>query len=144
MKIIEQIGNRKRVAIRFTENSETDQSFKDECNVNIIIAKFRKTGQITHLAKSQGTYADVSEIPDLLGAYEQVRLAEQAFATVPAELRKKLDNDPQKFIEFLNDPKNNEEAVKYGLKDKIPQNDDKTTKKESTSSQNPPADIVNT
>ena len=38
----------------------TDQQFKDDCDVNFIVDKFTKTGHLTHLAKFQGMYADVS------------------------------------------------------------------------------------
>jgi len=117
MKIIEIRSNgTKRVATVNTEPSKTDQSQAKACDVNNIIAKYKKTGQLTHLKSKQGTYADLSEVTDLLGALTTVQKAQEAFETLPASLRKKLNNDPVRFIEYLKDPKNDEEAIKLGLK----------------------------
>ena len=122
------------IGIQNEEDSRTDPSFADECNVNNIVKKFKNTGQITHLAKREGVYADVSTVTDLLTATIQVQKASEAFKTIPAELRRKLNEDPAQLIEFLNDPQNDEEAIYYGLKERnYPQYDDKTTKKDSTS-----------
>ena len=71
MKVIEK---RKNGSIRvYTVNNEpsmTDQQFKDDCDVNFNVNKFTKTGHLTHLAKFQGMYADVSAIPDLAEAMQ--------------------------------------------------------------------------
>lgn len=119
MKIIKPRKNgTKRV---YTENklhSKTDQSFKKECDVNNIVKQYAKTGQITHLARTQGVFADLSNVDDLLSSYDDIKQAESAFLKVPAELRKKLHNDPNNLISYLQDPKNDLEAIQYGLKDK--------------------------
>lgn len=98
--------------------SKTDQSQKDDCDVNNIMAKFQRTGQITHLAKKSGTYYDSSEIPDLHQALQIVNEAGQNFSQLPAILRKKFNHDPQEFVKYLQDPSNDEEAIKLGLKKK--------------------------
>jgi len=108
----------KRVYTENTQPSKTDQQWKKSCDVNEIVTKYKRTGQLSHVRSQQATYQDVSEIPDLLTSLTQVQKAKDAFLTVPAELRKKLDNDPVNFIEYLNDPKNDSEAIKYGLKNK--------------------------
>ncbi len=110
---------KKRVRV-YTENTEkdlADQSFKKDCDVNTVIARFKKTGQITHLAKSAGVYADVSTITDLSSAIEQVQKASEAFDTLPADLRKKLNNDPVEFLRYIQDDKLIKEHIKYGLRD---------------------------
>lgn len=112
----------KRVCTVNLEKSKTDGSFKEECDTNNIIAKFNKTGQLTHIAKRQGNYADVSEITDLHTAFIHVKEAKETFQELPAILRKKFNNSPTEFIAFLEDPKNDEEAVQLGLKVKINNN----------------------
>lgn len=125
MKIIEIRANgTKRVYTKNEEPSKTDKSWKKDCDVNEIVRRFNKTGQITHLRNTQGVYADVSEITDLKTALETVQNAQNAFDSLPAELRKKFDNDPQKMIEYLQDPKNNDEAYKLGLKSRPPMSDE--------------------
>lgn len=108
--------------------SQTQQQFAEQCDVNYIMKTYAKTGEITHLARQEGVYADVSTIPDLQQSINNVKAAEEAFMTLPADLRKKLDHSPVKFIQYLNDPKNDEEAIKYGLKNPPAiNNDDLTT-----------------
>ncbi|AZL82952.1 internal scaffolding protein [Apis mellifera associated microvirus 25] len=110
----------KRIQTINEEPSKTEQSFQKECDVNEIIRKYMKTGQITHMARNQGSYADVSEIPDLHSAMIQVSQAQQAFDSLPAELRKRFGNSPVAMVEFLQNPKNDEEAIELGLKTKKP------------------------
>lgn len=95
--------------------SKTDQSFAQECDVNNIMQKYIRTGQITHVARRAGVYADVSGITDLMGAFSAVERASDAFMTLPASLREKLQNDPANFVSYLQDPANREEAIEYGL-----------------------------
>lgn len=114
--IVDEKTGRKRVITINEEPSMTDQSQAPQCDVNNIIAKFQKTGEISHLAQHQGMYADVSEFQDLHTALSQVRAAEYAFQSLPGQLRARFENDPVKFVEFLQDPKNDVEAVQLGLK----------------------------
>lgn len=134
----------KRVVTINTEPSKTDQSFKSDCDIQEIIAKFRKTGQVTHLNKKQGIYADVSQIPDLLGATMIVQDASEKFSSLPSGVRDKFNNDPINMIQWLNNPDNQDEGIKLGLF-KARQNDDlndkqsvpqQTIKQNKTSSQN--------
>lgn len=117
MKIIEKRANgTTRVYTKNDEPSLTDQSWAKDCDVNNIIAKYIKTGQISHLAKHQGQYADVSAIPDLQSALDQVTKAQQAFDDLPSNLRKRFGNSPVEMVNFLSDPKNDQEAISLGLK----------------------------
>lgn len=117
MKVIEKRENGTiRVHTVNSEPSLTDQSWLEQTEVNSIISKYRKTGAITHLSKKAGQFADVSDIPDMLEAHERVTNAFNAFQELPAVIRDKFQNDPMKMIQFLNNPENNEEAIKLGLK----------------------------
>lgn len=100
--------------------SKTDQSFKDECDVNNIVNTFMKTGQLKQ--GKQGAYGDVSEIPrDLLEITQTIQKAHDSFMELPAEAREKFNNDPNKMISFLQDPKNSKEAVRLGLLNQVPE-----------------------
>lgn len=107
-----------KVAIHFDpkkEPSKTQQQFQKECDINEIMRKYLKTGEITHMAPYQGKYADLSEAPDYHQAMTTVVKAQQAFDVLPAELRARFDNDPGKLLEFVHDDKNYDEAAKLGL-----------------------------
>lgn len=125
---------------KFTLPSMTDQSQAKECDVNNIMKKYLKTGQITHLSSKQAIYADISQIPDLLEATIKVKEASEAFRALPASLREKLNNDPSQLPSYLSDPKNDEEAISYGLKVKRPnahKNDELNDEKKSKKAQKP-------
>ena len=95
--------------------SRTQQSFKDECDINNIVKRYRETGVITHLASSEAFYDDVSNVPDYQTALGVVMDAEEKFMQLPATVRKRFDNDPAQMLEFIQDDNNYEEAVSLGL-----------------------------
>lgn len=102
--------------ILFSQESLAQQHFRDECDVNMIVDRYVKTGVMEHLADVPPHYADVSEIPtDLISAYDAVYRAENAFMDLPSDLRKSLNNDPSRLGEWLSNPENKASAVKFGL-----------------------------
>lgn len=116
MKKFRTSQDRLRVPFATIGESMTQQQFAKECNINEIMAKYRKTGMITHINKHQGNFGDFSNVGEYKDALEKVMRAQESFDSIPAELRSKFGNDPAELIEFLSDPKNNEDAYKFGLK----------------------------
>lgn len=107
---------RRRVQIFFTEPSLTKQQFKDEADINKIIAKYKKTGMPTnYLNNREPVYRDVSSVPSYQEALDVVRTAQDTFMAMPSNVRSRFDNDPAKLLAFLQDPANAEEGVKLGL-----------------------------
>lgn len=99
--------------------SKTDQSFKDECDVNFIVRNFMKTGQITHLRHVKGINADLSHVGDFHETMNFLTSAQQHFESLPSHIRARFGNSPSELVAFLQDPKNADEAVKLGLAEKI-------------------------
>lgn len=96
----------------------TQQHFKDESDVNNIIAKYQRTGLLTDPLKPstrQPRFGDFSDLPDYQSALAMVEEVDDAFMELPASVRKRFDNDPVKVAEFLSDPSNRDEAIKLGL-----------------------------
>lgn len=60
-------------------------------------------------------YADHSEVPDLQGALNLVLEADRQFMRLPPDLRRRFDDNPAVLWNFVNDPRNADEAVKLGL-----------------------------
>ena len=106
----------RKYAFQTTGESMTQQQFKAECDVNNILAKYKRTGMLTHIQKHQGNFGDFSSIEDYQTSLGKLMQAQQSFESLPSELRAKFDNDPAKLIAYLSDEKNNAEAVKLGLK----------------------------
>lgn len=106
-----------RVQTKLSGKTRTQTQFKDDCDVNRILAKYKATGTLTHVRNAQaGVYADLTQIPSYQEALNTVINAQRAFEEVPAKIRQRFNHDPNEFIKFLADPKNNQEAVKLGLK----------------------------
>lgn len=105
---------RKRVGFQTTGVPRTKQQFRDEVNVNTILRKYLKQGILPPM-KGPGSYGDFSNIEDYQGAINTVMSAQAAFMDQPSALRQKFDNDPGKFLEFVQNPANRKELVALGL-----------------------------
>ncbi len=115
LKIFKPYENKVRDGISFPASGRTKQSFKDETDINQILAKERKTGLITHVNRFQGQYADVTGAVDYQEALNAVADAREAFASVPAGIRAQFENDPGTFLKFVTDPTNAETMYDMGL-----------------------------
>lgn len=95
--------------------SRTHQSFSNECNINTIMGKYMRTGELTHVSAQLATYGDFTQTNDYTSARLQILAAEQSFLELPSKIRSAMGNDPAKLLTFLADPKNKEKAVELGL-----------------------------
>lgn len=101
--------------------SATKQSFKNECDINNIMAKYQKTGAVTHANDNQGEYGFATS-EDFTSAMQTVTRAQQLFDGLPSSIRSKFHNNPEEFLEFTQDESNDEEAYELGLNpDYVPQ-----------------------
>lgn len=97
------------------EPSLTQQQFAEDCDINCIISKFTKTGLLTHVKESQGSYGDFLKIPDYQTSLNLITQAQSDFNLLPPQLRSKFQNDPNNLINYLSQPQNQDEAIKLGL-----------------------------
>lgn len=96
------------------EPTRTQQHHREECDINVILERFGRTGQLPINAIS-GTYGDFSGVHDYHTALNTLIAAENEFDALPAKLRARFANEPANLIEFLNDPKNKDQAIELGL-----------------------------
>lgn len=111
--VIERENGTRRVQCVPEGESAVEQSHKDDCDINSMIAKARR-GQFIPPA-SRGVYGDFTACDDFQTAMNQIKAAEATFGYLPSWLRKRFDNDPAKAVEFVNDPENAEECYELGL-----------------------------
>lgn len=78
----------------------TKQEFKDECDINFIMKKYQKTGLMDFVNKYAPHYGEIPAV-DYHQACNLVIEARAMFDDMPSSLRKKFDNDPQKFLEAI-------------------------------------------
>lgn len=115
-KITERENGTLRIQTVFKKKTRTQQQFAKDCNINNIIKKYKKTGVITHINTKTGVYADMTQMPNYQEALQTVIHGQTAFDQLPAELREKFKYNPQEMMDYLNDKRNDEEAIKLGLK----------------------------
>lgn len=97
-------------------NGLTSQSFREDADINNIIKRFTKSGQLPPMrGDGQPFYGDVSEFSGLADALIKVQEAQDLFMQFPANVRERFENDPVQLIEFLGDEKNRSEAEALGL-----------------------------
>ena len=101
--------------------SRTKQSFKKECDINEILRQFHKSGVITHVQKTQGQYQDFINGVTYHQAMNVIADANSMFETVPAKIRAMFDNDPAKFLDFVQNDENEEQMRELGLLQKAPE-----------------------
>lgn len=105
---------KRQLRVFFPETGRTKQSFKAECDINNIMARYQRTGVLDFVNKHAGSYGDCTGL-EFSQAQEVIVKAKEMFADMPAKLRARFDNEPAKFLAFMDDPENMPEAVRLGL-----------------------------
>lgn len=98
----------------FTRPSRTQQSFRDECDINNILRQFNVTGELPS-GSVQPQYGDFSGITDYQSALNAVMAAQHSFLALPAKVRAKFDNDPALFVDWASDEANKDDMKAFGL-----------------------------
>lgn len=86
------------------KEGRTKGSFKDETDINKIMSKYLRTGQLPALIRSNPAYGDFSDVPSYQEALARVSMAQEAFLALPAQVRAECENDPKIFLQKVQDP----------------------------------------
>lgn len=89
----------------------TKQSFKDDCDINVIMERYvpSEAGSVPPM------FGDFAEAPDFMAAQAILLDAQEKFDALPSKVRERFANDPVRFLEFVNDEKNTDEAIALGM-----------------------------
>lgn len=90
------------------------QSFKEECDINHIMARYQRTGVLDFAARREPQYGDCTGL-EFQAGMELVAKAKAMFEELPSSLRARFENEPARFLDFVNNPRNREEAQELGL-----------------------------
>lgn len=108
-------GPKYRQVVEFSSPSLAKQSFKDECDINVIMGRYIRTGVLPEtVQRLEAQFADVSEV-DFQSAMELVAGAQSMFNELPSNIRNRFQNDPAQFLAFTSDEKNRPELAEMGL-----------------------------
>ena len=97
------------------KTSLTDSQYLDDCDMNNIMKRALK-GDASVINPSTPVFADVSDYGDMLTCMRKVADARLRFESLPSEIRDRVGNTPEGLMSFLADSRNDEEAIKFGLK----------------------------
>lgn len=89
--------------------------FAQDCDINLIMSRYVKTGVIEHLNPLVSSFSDVSSLGDYSAMRFALSAAEDAFMQLPARVRELVGNDPARFLDFVSDPANLSAIVDLGL-----------------------------
>lgn len=90
------------------------QSQADEADINVLVKRFRITGMVPTSVKVP-TFGDFTGVNDFRTAMDAITSARDSFNAMTADVRRRFDNDPQRFVEFCSQKKNLDEMRKMGL-----------------------------
>lgn len=104
----------RETGLRCEDESLTKQSFVEDADINVLVKRFGLGYEMPEeLVPPQ--YVDFAEVFDFQSAMNAVREAQEAFDAMPADVRSRFNNDPQRLLEFVEDGRNMEEAIRMGL-----------------------------
>lgn len=118
MDIIQKRANGSiRQAISFVGlKKRTRDEFKKDVDINSILKKYIKSGEIDPAIINQGgTFMDVSDIGDFTAVTQRLEAVKAEFMKLKPEVRAKFENDPAKLLSFVKDEKNLDECISLGI-----------------------------
>lgn len=96
-------------------DGRTKQDFRDECDINVLMARYERTGVLPTARLGNAFYVDAADLPDYQRSLQIVRDAHESFGALPARVRAEFENDPEAFVRFAQDPANKERLREWGL-----------------------------
>ena len=114
-KIYDEKYDPKKYEFHTEGGSLAQQQFLQDCDINVILDRYKKTGTMLHINGQPPKFGDFTSVSEFQTALNKVMEAQDRFDSLPSDIRNKFANDPAKLIEFLGDKNNKEEAEKLGL-----------------------------
>lgn len=113
-----------RIAVRADRDPDAKvrvkQSFRKDCDINLLMGRYAKGQVVDHLAKWEGSFGDFPAM-DFQQAMDLVAKAQEMFDDLPSEVRSRFANSPTEFLTFANEVdaagklKNLDELRRLGL-----------------------------
>lgn len=103
-----------RTGVAITAESKAVQSEKENCDINVIVKRFGVTGVVPGSVRPL-SYENYEDVFDFQSAMNSIRSAEETFAALPADLRRRFANSPQLYLEFCSNAENIPEMRRMGM-----------------------------
>lgn len=116
MIVLNPLSKTRLIQVDFSETvSLTQQHFQDECCIHRILEQSMRTGAVQNVTRAIARYGDFTEVNEYRENLHKISEANDAFAQLPATVRREFDNDPGKFFEFASNPANIDKLRELGL-----------------------------
>lgn len=119
MEFLTRFSKRKRSQLVIPDDPKerrTKSEFLKDCDINLIMAKYKKTGILPSSARSAAArYGDFSQVPTFAEMQDKINAAQEVFAALPAKVRKQFDNDPSQFLQAAETAEGRELMKQLGL-----------------------------
>lgn len=113
--ITSQFSTKSRVSLTFPDRSPfTRQEFRDESDINTIMGRYLRTGELPHVNLIAPQYFD-SEGVDFQAHMQVIAEAKTLFARLPSAIRSQFYNDPAHFVDYCSNPANRVDLAHMGL-----------------------------
>jgi phage internal scaffolding protein len=109
--------SRSRSAYKCNDLSRTKQSHKQECDINFIVNRYKRTGLLENARDAQGQYVDLPAL-EYKEAMDTIARAQSEFEQLPAKARAFYKNDPVNFLNHVHSPDAFDELKEIGLLNK--------------------------
>lgn len=96
------------------DESLADDSQREASDINNILRQFKLTGLPVANVRAPVS-GDFTGVSDFKQAMDSVIAAREEFMRLPADVRYRFANDPQRLLEFVADERNRKEAEALGL-----------------------------
>lgn len=100
----------------------TKQHFAPQCDVNSIVRQHPNldpenisNSEIASILSNPELYSEYDSSQSFVDAMEIVTRAKEQFDTLPAPLRRRFNENPYEFLEYVNNKENYNEMKKFGL-----------------------------
>lgn len=98
------------------EERMTKSEFAAECDINLIMARYERTGILPEDALAAASrFGDFSQVPTFQEMQDRVIAAHELFDALPAAVRKTFDNDPGEFIAAADSEEGRKVLISLGL-----------------------------
>lgn len=105
----------------------TQQQFKEDSDINHIVAKYMRGDDISRYQRHvEYVGEDFPTSMELTEAENIIARARGYFDNLPAEDRDKFDNNPQGWLDYINDPRFESEHIQKGYRIPKPQQPDQS------------------
>lgn len=106
--------------IVFDKPSKTIQSEYPQTTIDYYLRRYSQTGILGDPLRGQkAQYGDFSDLSDFAEMQNKVAQTKEYFASLPAEIRRKFNDDVNQFVGFVADPENVDVCVELGIFDKV-------------------------